>query len=67
MVGYAKADPLSWQNGPIFVSSTYSAINLMWKAPPYLMIGAEYAYGQRENEDGFDLDNHRIALGFQIY
>jgi len=58
---------LNWHYGPQFETSTYSAINLMWQTPPYLTIGAEYAYGQRENEDGSDLDNHRIALGFQAY
>lgn len=65
--GYAKADPLSWQGGNVFESSTYASANLMWQVLPYLTVGAEYAYGLRENKDGSDIDNHRVAFGFQFY
>jgi len=67
MAGYAKAEPLSWQEGNVFESSTYAAANLMWQVLPYLTVGAEYAYGLRENKDGSDIDNHRLAFGFQFY
>jgi len=67
MVGYAKAEPESWQTGDTFESSTYAAANLMWQVLPYLTMGVEYAYGQRENKDGSDLDNHRIGVGIQIF
>jgi hypothetical protein len=39
----------------------------MWQVLPYLTLGVEYAYGQSEKKDGSDLDNHRIAVGFQYY
>jgi len=67
MIGYAKADSYSWQPGNAFESSTYGAANLMWKILPYLTMGVEYGYGQRENKDGSDFDNHRIAVGVQFY
>lgn len=67
MIGYAKSDPLDWQSAGTFESSAYGAANLMWEIQPQLTIGIEYAYGQRENKDGSDLDNHRIALGIQIF
>jgi DcaP outer membrane protein len=67
MAGYAKAKPYNWQLGNTFESSSYAAANLMWQVLPYLTMGAEYAYGQRENKDGSDLDNHRVAVGFQFY
>jgi hypothetical protein len=67
MAGYAKAVPLSWQEGNAFESSTYAAANLMWQALPYLTVGLEYAYGLRENVDGSDIDNHRVSFGFQFY
>jgi len=39
----------------------------MWAVQPYLTLGAEYAYGRRMNEDGSDLDNHRVAVGVQVF
>lgn len=67
MYGHAHATPLDWQAGDTFESSTYASVNLMWSMLPYLTVGAEYAYGKRENKDGSGLDNQRFALGVQIY
>jgi len=67
MVGHARADLQDWQPGSFFKSSTYAAANLMWRVQPYLTLGAEYGYGRRENKDGSDLDNHRIAIGIQLF
>ncbi len=67
MVGYAKAEPEDWQDENVFESSTYGALNLFWQILPYLNLGLEYSYGMQENKDGSDLDNHRIAIGFQFY
>lgn len=67
MAGYAKSDPLDWQPGDTFKSSTYASVNLMWQAMPYLNVGVEYGYGAREQKDGSDFDNHRVALGFQFF
>ena len=67
MAGYAKSEPLDWQTGDTFTSSTYTSVNLMWAVQPYLTLGVEYAYGRRDNEDGSDLDNHRVAVGVQVF
>ncbi|MDH3327747.1 MAG: DcaP family trimeric outer membrane transporter [Desulfobulbaceae bacterium] len=67
MLGHAEANPLKWQAGSTFESTNYAAANLMWQVLPYLTMGVEYAYGQRENKDGSDLDNHRFSVGMQIY
>jgi len=67
IVGYARSKPLDWQSGDTFESSTYASANLMWAVQPYLTLGVEYGYGQRENEDGSDLDNHRVAVGVQVF
>ena len=67
LAGYARSKPLSWQSGDTFESSTYASANLMWEVLPYLTLGVEYAYGQRENKDNSDVDNHRFAIGIQYY
>lgn len=67
MLGYARADTADFQAGSFFKSSTYASANLMWSVQPYLTVGAEYAYGSRENKDGSDLDNQRFAVGIQLF
>lgn len=67
MVGFARTDPFDWQAGSSFKSSVYASANLMWSVQPFLTVGAEYAYGSRENKDGSDLDDHRIAVGIQLF
>jgi len=67
MVGHARTDPSDWQAGSFFKSSTYAAANLMWAVQPYLTLGVEYAYGSRENKDGSDLDDNRVAVGLQLF
>jgi len=67
MVGYAASEDFSWLPGDAFKNSTYASANLMWSVLPYLTMGVEYGYGQRENNDNSDIDNHRIAFGIQIY
>lgn len=67
MLGYAKSDARSWQPASTFESTVYSSVNLMWQVLPYLTLGAEYAYGRSEDKSGDELDNHRIAIGFQFF
>ena len=65
--GYAHSKTLGWQPGDTFESSVYASANLMWEVLPYLTLGVEYAYGQRENKDDSTVDNHRLGLGLQFY
>ena len=37
------------------------------ESSPYLNVGLEYGYGERENRDGSDCDIHRLAAGFQFF
>jgi hypothetical protein len=67
MGGYAEADRSRSDPADSFESSDYASANLMWSPLPYLTLGLEYAYARRENRDGSDLDNHRVAVGFQIF
>jgi hypothetical protein len=67
MAGHARSDPLSWQGESTLKSSSYVAANLMWQLLPYLTLGAEYSYGERDNKGGPGLNNHRVMLGVQVY
>jgi hypothetical protein len=67
MFGYAYSNPFGFQSGGTLDNTLYTAANLMWEIFPYLTLGIEYAYGQRENKDHSDLDNHRVGIGFQIF
>lgn len=67
MGGYAHAKVLDWRPGETFESSIYTSANLLWQVLPYMTLGVEYAYGQKENKDNSDVDNHRIAVGMQFF
>lgn len=67
MAGYAKSKPLGWQADDTFENSTYASVNLMWNVYRYITLGVEYAYGRRDNKDGSDIGNNRIAVGMQFY
>jgi hypothetical protein len=65
--GRAKTESLSFEPNNLFRGSSYFMANLMWQVLPNLSFGAEYSYGRRHNAEGPDADNHRIAIGTQIY
>lgn len=67
MVGTARAEPLDWQTGDIFERSQYASVNLMWQAQRFITLGVELAYANRENIDGSDFNNTRIAFGIQVF
>jgi hypothetical protein len=67
MAGAAFSDSYDWQPGNTFERSIYGSVNLMWRIKPFITLGVEYAYGSLENKDGSDLDNHRVAVGIQVY
>lgn len=67
MAGYARAKPLDWQTGDIFKRSTFGSVNLMWRTQRFITMGIELAYGTRENIDGSDLNDTRIAFGMQVF
>ena len=67
MAGFAQSETFDWQSSDTFDNSKYASVNLMWQIQPFLTLGVEYAYCLRENKDGSDLDNHRVAMGIQIF
>ena len=67
IAGYAEAEPENFQQGLAFDNTTYLGANLLWSPLPYLTLGIEYVYGNSENEDGWDQDDHRILIGAQFF
>ncbi len=66
-VGYAEADNFSGQSGDAFSNSTFASVNLLYQINDHITAGLEYTYGQRENNDGSDLNNSRIMFGLQLF
>lgn len=67
MYGMARADDGPDLPSYTFEKSQYAAANVFYEITPYLVVSGEYTWGERENIDGIDLDNHRITFGFQLY
>ena len=67
MAGYARAKSLDWQSGDVFKKSTYGSVNLMWRTQRFITMGIELAYGTRENIDGSELNDTRVAFGMQVF
>ena len=65
--GYAEAEPESFQPGLTFNNTVYAGANLLWSPVPYLTVGIEYVYGQSENDNGSDQDDHRVLVGAQFF
>jgi len=66
-LGRAWTNSLDAQPTDAFKNSTYGFANLMWSAMPYITYGIEYAYGRMEQRNGSSHDNHRVAIGVQIF
>ncbi len=67
MYGQANAEDEETLLAQAFESSTYFAANIFYEITPYLTLGVEYAWGERENLDGSNIENHRVTLGFQLF
>ena len=66
-VGYGEADNIDGQPDDAFNKSTFALGNVIYQFNEHLSIGLEYIYGERENNDGSDIDNQRVALAFQLF
>lgn len=66
-LGYAGAENFAGQPGDSFSSSHFVLGNLMYRFNSYLTGGIEYNYGQRQNLDDSDIDNHRVMIGLQLF
>lgn len=67
MYGEAHADDDDILLGGTFKNSKYFASNIFYEVTPYLVLGLEYGWGERENVDGSDLDNQRLMFGIQLF
>jgi len=67
MGGIARARVPATLAGDAFKSSRYVSLNLMKRLQPYLTVGIEYAYGKNEFSASPGFDNHRIAVGVQLF
>ena len=65
--GYARSETEDPIPNDSFKNSQYFGVNLFYEIVPYLSIGLEYNWGERENVGGSSLDNHRVMLGFQLF
>lgn len=66
-VGRAWTNSLDVQPADAFKNSTYGFVNVMWSAMPYITCGVEYTYARVELKDDSSHDNHRFAIGVQIF
>lgn len=66
-MGHIRGEVEAGQPADAFKSSTYGFVNLMWSTMPYVTAGLEYAYGMVTRQDGTKRDNHRPAIGVQLF
>lgn len=66
-LGHARLDLPGGAPADAFSSSTFGMVNLLWSPLPYLTLGTEYQFGEREDVDGSRRENHRLIFGVQVY
>lgn len=66
-VGYARGETLDIDPADTYESTTYAYVNFMRSPLPFVTMGVEYSYARLNTLGGDATENHRIALGFQIY
>lgn len=66
-VGHARGEILDLDPPDTFENTTYAFANFMRSPIPFITMGVEYSYARLTTRDGSVTDNHRIAVGVQIY
>ena len=61
--GAVEVDNPDFVSGDAYKRTLRFAANLMWSPTPRIDLGAEYLWGNRENEDGENGDATQIQLG----
>jgi hypothetical protein len=56
---------LSFQSPTAFQSGQYASLNLLWTPAPRIMMGGEFLWGLREDNDGNKGEDTRIQLSFK--
>ena len=56
---------LSFQSPDAFQSGQYASVNLLYTPDPRLLLGAEFMWGMREDNDGNKGDDTRLQVSFK--
>jgi len=66
-IGYSEhiQDNTGGQTGSAFHRGKYFSVNLLYSPVPFLLMGAEYLWGQRETNDGSHGDDNRLQFSFK--
>jgi hypothetical protein len=59
---YTEVDNTNFQAGDTFNKGEYASVNLLHYPADNLMVGGEFLYGRRTNNDGADGDNMRFQF-----
>ncbi len=60
--GYVNSDNPGFVSGDTFDNTTYVAVDLIWAPYKNVSLGAEYLWGERENEDGASGTGKRVIF-----
>lgn len=60
-----KVDNTSFQETTAFQTGQYASVNLLWTPAKRIMMGAEYLWGQREDNNGAKGDDSRLQFSFK--
>lgn len=66
-IGYSEhlQENLGGQLGDAFQAGRYFSTNLLYSPVPFLLMGGEFLWGQRENKDGSTGSDNRIQVSFK--
>lgn len=60
-----KVDNLSFQAADAFNYGQYASVNLLWAPAKRILMGAEFLWGQRKDNDGAKGDDTRLQFSFK--
>jgi hypothetical protein len=60
-----RVDNLSFQAADAFRSGQYASVNLLWAPDPRILMGGEFLWGQRKDNDGSHGDDTRLQFSFK--
>lgn len=60
-----KVDNLSFQAADAFTYGQYASVNLLWTPAKRILMGAEFLWGQRKDNNGAKGDDSRLQFSFK--
>jgi hypothetical protein len=63
-IGWSRTqvDNTSFQSADAFHSGDYASVNLLYTPDPNILMGAEFLYGRREDNDGATGEDYRLQI-----